>query len=68
MKIIDIQVIPFKVRRRVFRNSMLLPEKDTLQTVTKVITDEGAEGYYFGGSDHGDQSGLKADDREVLTG
>ncbi|MCY4375319.1 MAG: hypothetical protein OXC31_16280, partial [Spirochaetaceae bacterium] len=68
MKIRDVQVTPFTVRRRGFHNGELRPESDALQTVTKVITDEGAEGYYLGGDGHGDQAGLKAADRAVLTG
>ena len=61
MKIVDLQVIPFRVRRRDFRNGELLPEDEVIQTLTKIITDEGAEGYYLGGHGHGDQDGLLAD-------
>ncbi len=68
MKIVDIQVIPFRVPRRNFHQGRLLPETETVQTLTKVITDEGAEGYYFGGHGHGDADGLLADDRAVLEG
>lgn len=68
MKIVDLQVIPFRVRRRDFRNGELLPEADVIQTLTKVITDEGPEGYYLGGRGHGDQDGLLADQRAVLEG
>ena len=64
----DVQVIPFTVRRRGFHNAELQPPADTLQTVTRVVTDQGAEGYYFGGAGHGDQSGLTAADRQLLTG
>jgi L-alanine-DL-glutamate epimerase-like enolase superfamily enzyme len=68
MKIADLQVIPFRVRRRPFRNGELLPEIETVQTLIKITTDEGAEGYYFGGHGHGDQDGLPADQRAVLEG
>jgi L-alanine-DL-glutamate epimerase-like enolase superfamily enzyme len=68
MKIVDLQVIPFRVRRRGFRHGELLPEEDVVQTLTKVITDAGAEGYYLGGRGHGDQDGLLADQRTVLEG
>ncbi|HEU5015627.1 MAG TPA: enolase C-terminal domain-like protein [Roseiflexaceae bacterium] len=68
MNITDLQVIPFRVRRRAFRNSEMLPEIETVQTLIKIVTDEGAEGYYLGGHGHGDQDGLPADQRAVLEG
>lgn len=68
MKISDVQVIPFTVRRRGFHNAEVRPPADTLQTVTRVVTDQGAEGCYFGGGGHGDQIGLNAADRQLLTG
>jgi L-alanine-DL-glutamate epimerase-like enolase superfamily enzyme len=68
MKIVDLQVIPFRVRRQGFSNGELLPETEALQTLTKIITDEGAEGYYFGGRGHGDQDGLLTDQRAALEG
>ena len=60
MKITDLQVIPFKVASREFRNGEFY-DVDVIQTVTKVVTDEGAEGYCFGGWAHGDLYGLTAD-------
>jgi L-alanine-DL-glutamate epimerase-like enolase superfamily enzyme len=68
VKIVDLQVIPFRVRRRTFRNGELLPEEEVVQTLTKITTDEGAEGYYLGGLGHGDQDGLLADQRAALEG
>ena len=68
MKIVDLQVIPFRVRRRNFRNGQMQPEVEVFQTLTKIITDEGAEGYYLGGHGHGDQDGLPADQRATLEG
>jgi L-alanine-DL-glutamate epimerase-like enolase superfamily enzyme len=68
VKITDLQVIPFGVSRRDFRHGELRPEVAVVQTLTKVITDEGAEGYYLGGRGHGDQDGLLADQRAVLEG
>jgi L-alanine-DL-glutamate epimerase-like enolase superfamily enzyme len=68
MKIVDLQVIPFRVRRRGFRNGELLPEAEVVQTLTKIVTDAGAEGYYLGGHGHGDQDGLPAGQRAVLEG
>lgn len=68
MKIVDLHVIPFRVRRRPFRNGEVLPEEEVIQTLTRIVTDEGAEGYYLGGRGHGDQDGLLADQRAVLEG
>lgn len=61
MKIADIEVIPFRVPRQRFHRGKLLPEDTIIQTLTKVITDEGAEGYYLGGHNHGDQEGMPRD-------
>ena len=68
MKIVDLQVIPFRVPRIPFNAGKLLPETTVTQTLTKVITDEGAEGYYLGGAGHGDQDGLPAEKRAALEG
>ena len=68
MKIVDVQIIPFRVPRRVFRNRHLFPEGTVTQTLTKIITDEGAEGYYLGGHGHGDQDGFPPDQRAQLLG
>ena len=68
MRITDIQVIPFKIPRQPFQHGRLLPETTVVQTLTKVLTDEGAEGYYFGGSGHGDADGMSAEQRAVLEG
>lgn len=68
MKIVDVQVVPFRVPREVFRNRQLVQEGTAVQTLTKIVTDEGAEGYYLGGHGHGDRDGLTADERERLLG
>ncbi|NLF02207.1 MAG: enolase [Anaerolineales bacterium] len=68
MKIVDLEVIPFRVYRREFQNGKMLPETETIQTLTRISTDEGPEGYYLGGRGHGDQDGLLADQRAVLEG
>jgi L-alanine-DL-glutamate epimerase-like enolase superfamily enzyme len=68
MKIVDVDVIAFRVPRVPFRNGELLPEQMAVQTLTKIVTDEGVEGYYLGGRGHGDQDGLLADDRAALKG
>jgi L-alanine-DL-glutamate epimerase-like enolase superfamily enzyme len=68
VKIVDIQVIPFRVKRQGFNAGRILPEVEAVQTLTKIITDEGAEGYYFGGHGHGDADGLLPDERAALEG
>ena len=68
MKIVDLKVIPFRAPRRPVRNGKLLPETTAIQTLTKIITDEGAEGYYFGGRGHGDRDGMSRDQRAALEG
>jgi L-alanine-DL-glutamate epimerase-like enolase superfamily enzyme len=66
MKIVDVQVIPFRVKRAGFRNRKLIPARTTIQTLIKIVTDGGAEGYYFGGRGHGDLDGLLPDERRQL--
>ena len=62
MKIVDLQVIPFWVPRKSYTHcGEPLPETKVVQTVTKIITDEGAEGYYVGG-----QEGIPVEQRAVL--
>jgi len=68
MKIVELEVIPFRVPRRAFRHGELGPETEVTQTLTRIIADNGAEGYYLGGHGHGDQDGLTADERAALTG
>ncbi|MCC6165942.1 MAG: enolase [Caldilineaceae bacterium] len=68
MQIVDLQVIPFRVKRQNFRAGGVLSEVEAVQTLTKIITDEGAEGYYFGGHGHGDADGLTFDERAALRG
>lgn len=68
MKITDLQVVPFRVPRRAYRNGGALIETEVCQTVTRIVTDEGVEGWYLGGHGHGDQDGLTADERALLEG
>jgi L-alanine-DL-glutamate epimerase-like enolase superfamily enzyme len=68
MKIVDVQVIPFWVPRRVFHDRELHTEGQAVQTLTKIITDEGAEGYLLGGYSYGDHFGLPPDHRQALLG
>src|SRR4029450_10901991 len=66
MKIADVEVIPFRVPRRLYRNGEVLSEADGVQTLTRIVTDEGAEGYYLGGQGHGDADGLLPEDRAAV--
>ncbi len=68
MKIVGCEVIPFRVPRRRFFNGEILPQTYVRQTLTKIITDSGAEGYYFGGSGHGDQDGMPPMDCAAVKG
>ncbi|MDP6360901.1 MAG: enolase C-terminal domain-like protein [Planctomycetota bacterium] len=68
MKIADLQVIPFQIPKRPYSNGQFLPETTAIQTLTKVVTDDGAEGYYFGGHGHGDHDGMTRDQRAAMTG
>ena len=66
MKIVDVQVVPFRTWADRFRNATPLPKTEIIQTVTRIVTDEGAEGYYLGGQGHGDQDGLAPASREYI--
>ncbi len=66
MKITDVEIIAFDVPREVFHEGRLIREGMKVQTLTRILTDEGAEGYYLGGSGHGDQDGLLPDERAQL--
>jgi len=53
MKIVDVRTEVFRYKSKVTRDSEghihPCPERDAVQTLTKIVTDEGAEGYGFGG-------------------
>ena len=66
MKIIGLEVIPFETVVDRISFGQLVTDYRVVQTVTKVLTDEGAEGYYFGGHFHGDQDGLLPGDRALI--
>jgi L-alanine-DL-glutamate epimerase-like enolase superfamily enzyme len=68
MKITDLQVTSFRVPRIAFRTGRTLAEASVVQTVTRVVTDDGAEGYYFGGHGHGDLDGLTAEESAMIEG
>jgi len=58
VKIVDIKIVPFRVQVDRYQNGEPRPRTEVIQTLTRIVTDEGAEGYYFGGQGHGDQDGL----------
>ena len=66
VKIARVEVIPFATSARISFGE-LVTDHPLVQTVTKVVTDEGPEGYYFGGHFHGDQDSLVAGDRMLMT-
>ncbi|HWE61343.1 MAG TPA: enolase C-terminal domain-like protein [Chloroflexota bacterium] len=61
MKIVDVTVIPFKVQVNRYENGKALPGLQATQTLARIVTDEGAEGFCFGGHGHGEQDGLLPD-------
>lgn len=66
MKITAIDVIPFAVAVDRYGLGEPLPAHNVVQTVTRVLTDEGAVGHYFGGHFHGDQDGLLAGEQALV--
>ncbi|HZO30453.1 MAG TPA: enolase C-terminal domain-like protein [Chloroflexota bacterium] len=68
MKITDIQIVPFHWKVDRYRAGTPLPQTEVLQTVLKIVTDEGVEGYYFGGGAHGDEEGLPEPSRRLILG
>lgn len=67
MKITDVEVIPFLVQRQAFERGEWR-ETSALQTVTRIQTDTGDEGYCLGGHGHGDRDGLLPDEQKRLVG
>jgi L-alanine-DL-glutamate epimerase-like enolase superfamily enzyme len=68
MKITDVKIISFRTAADRFQYSEARPATPLVQTLASIETDDGAVGYYLGGGAHGDQEGLKTDDRELLLG
>ena len=68
MKIADVEIIPFHVPRQLYHNGQVWPETPGVQTLTRLVTDEGAEGYFLGGQGHGDADGLLPEDRAAVQG
>jgi L-alanine-DL-glutamate epimerase-like enolase superfamily enzyme len=68
MKITDIEIVPFRWKVDRYRHGKAHPKTEVVQTVLKILTDEGAEGYYFGGGAHGDEEGLLEHSRQYIQG
>ena len=68
MKIADVQIVPFRWKVDRYRNATPMPQTEVMQTVLKIVTDEGLEGYYFGGGSHGDEEGLPEHSRQMILG
>jgi len=66
MKITGVQVVHFETFVDRISFGQLMTDYRVVQTVTKVRTDEGAEGYHFGGHFHGDQHGLLPGDQALI--
>jgi L-alanine-DL-glutamate epimerase-like enolase superfamily enzyme len=66
VKITDLKITPFRTQADRFQHGQLYPQSELVQTLTSIETDAGITGYYFGGGAHGDQEGLKPDDRQFL--
>jgi L-alanine-DL-glutamate epimerase-like enolase superfamily enzyme len=64
MKIVDIEIIPFRLRRATFRNRRVLQNQTVVETLTRVVTDQGAEGYCVGGQ--GAAMALTADEQSYV--
>jgi len=68
MKITGVEVVPFETFVDRIWFGELTTDHPVVQTLTKVRTDDGAEGYYFGGHFHGDQDGLLPGDQALIAG
>lgn len=67
MKITGFEIVPFEVSVDRFGLGEPLPGHKVVQTLARVLTDEGAEGYYLGGHFHGDQDGLLPGEQALIT-
>jgi len=63
MEITGVEIVPFEVEREEHTPGGGVEETTATQTITRITTDEGAEGYALGGAAHGDRDGLRPGDR-----
>jgi L-alanine-DL-glutamate epimerase-like enolase superfamily enzyme len=66
VKFIGLEVIPFETCVDRISFGRLVNDQKIVQTVTRVRSNDGADGYYFGGHFHGDRDGLLASDRALI--
>jgi L-alanine-DL-glutamate epimerase-like enolase superfamily enzyme len=67
VKIVDVDVISFITRQDRFWDGEPRRSTEILQTITRVVTDDGAEGYCVGGQGHGEFDGLDEVNRRYIT-
>lgn len=58
MRITEVEVIPFTLEREEFEGGGSTTTATATQTLTRIGTDEGVDGYCLGGGVHGDRDGL----------
>ena len=66
MRISDVEVIPFTVEKQEFISGGSVEQMTTTQTVTRITTADGTEGYCLGGRGHGDRLGLSSTQRVAV--
>lgn len=66
MRVADIEVIAFHTFVDRYENGHAIPRKPNIQTVTKIVADDGAEGYCLGGQYHGEGDGMDEVNRECI--
>lgn len=66
MKIVDLEIIPFSTTVDRFQHGSRQPQTSIVQTLTRIITDDGVAGQCLGGQGHGDQDGLAPATRGYL--
>ena len=67
MKITAVEIVPFTVERGTFEPGGSVKQTTAVQTLTRISTDDGTEGYCLGGANHGDREGLSPSDRDAVT-
>jgi L-alanine-DL-glutamate epimerase-like enolase superfamily enzyme len=67
VRITALEVIPFETTVERIAFGEFVSDHKIVQTVTRVLTDDGAEGNYFGGHFHRDQDGFAPGDRALTS-
>lgn len=66
MRITEVEVIPFTLEREEFEDGGSTTTATATQTLTRIGTEEGVDGYCLGGGVHGDRDGLSSTQREQV--